>query len=440
MDILVVGTNFRAAPLAVRERLSFPIERVPEVLQRLQPLLPDAELLLLSTCNRTELYVAGAGRMDGAEVGAALLTASGAEAVDLRDHLYHKSRQEAVEHLMAVATSLDSLVVGETEILGQVKQAYQQAVDAGTAGRILHAVLQQVLRVAKRVRTETDLSRGRVSVGSIAVDLAGRIFDDLPSKTAMVIGAGKIGQQATAALMAKGVREAYVVNRSAERGSAMAAAHGATALSLEQLAEGLPRSDIVICATSAPGTVLGVEGVRAAMAQRHGRPMLLIDLAVPRDIEAAVGELENVYLYSLDDLEGIARENQAKRQEAVGQAQQILRDEAAAVTAALRAETHGLSDVMRQLDEAAAAIEASEMARAFAKRRVAPFGEPCEQCREEIRAMLHRALAKMMAEPRKALTEAARNGNWDDVARLAALWTARDPAQEPQDAKERDET
>jgi len=421
MELVVLGINFKTAPLDLREKLSYTTAQVREVLVRLQGALPGLELLLLSTCNRTELYGAAEdGRIDDQALAAALVAGAADPGGTFREHVYVRRDREAMAHLMAVATGLDSLVVGEAEILGQVKQAYQLAVEAGTTGRYLNALAQQVFRVAKRVRSETDLARGRVSVGSIAVELACRVFDDLARKTAMIIGAGEMGELTMRALVSRGVKGTYVVNRSLDRARAIADEYRGIALPFERLADFLPQADIVISSTSAPYCILDAPAIRNAMASRHGRPMLLVDLAVPRDIEEDVGEVGNVYLYNIDDLEEIASENLSKRQGAMDQARRIVEDEVSAVAAALQADALGIGALMRRLDETAAGIRDAELARAFAKERVAPLGPACDACRDEICAMLQRALAKMVAGPKKALSEAARSGDLEEFVRVAA--------------------
>jgi glutamyl-tRNA reductase len=423
MQLLVIGTSFRNSPVRLRERLSFPAEQVPEVLRRLHAELPGSELLLLSTCNRTELYAAGTAAANGGEaLITALLRHAGAPDPDpaLARLFYVKRGLQALEHLMTVATSLDSLVVGETEILGQVKQAFQAATTAGTLGRDLGALCQQVFRVAKRVYSETEISRGRVSMGSVAVELADKVFGDLSSKTVLLVGTGKIGEQALRALLERSVRELYVLNRSMEHSRAIVERHGGLAVEFDRLPEVLPRADIVISATNTPHYLIRADAVRAGTRARRQRPWLLIDLAVPRNIDPAAADVPNVYLYNVDDLQSVASQGLTRRRDALDLAQAIVREEAVEVLAALRAESLGLAMFMQHLDAAMAEIEQSEIARAFAKDKVAPLGPACQQCREEIRVMLHRALAKMAAGPKDALSEAARNGDWDLYSRVAA--------------------
>jgi len=419
MNLVAIGINFRTAPLELRERLAFPASEVPRTLLRLRDELPETELMLLSTCNRTELYAA-APETDHDTLIQALLGDGDGKGAGLDELFYVKHGQDAVEHLMEVAISLDSLVVGETEILGQVKQAYRLAVDTGTTSRALNTLLQQVFRVAKRVRTETEISRGRVSVGSIAIDLAEKVFDDIATKTVMVVGAGEIGEQTVKSLVERGVTEVLVVNRSRERAQAIAEAYDGRAVRLERLGDFLPRADMVVCSTSAPGCVVSADAVREAVRARHSRPMLLVDLAVPRDVEEEVGKIENVYLYDIDDLQGISNVNLMKRKEAVTEAKKIVAEEASVVTASFRTQTVGVGAFMMKLDQKMARIKEDEITRAFAKDKVAPLEDTCDECRDEICTMLHRALSKMAAGPKKALHQAAKNDNWEEFAKVAA--------------------
>lgn len=438
MDLVAIGINFKSAPLALREGLSYSADGVPLALREFREKLPDTELLLLSTCNRTELYAASPDRgLDIDWVSRVLLADGGSLAPEIEGHLYVLRRQDAMEHLISVAAGLDSLVVGETEILGQVKQAYHLALETETIGKVLNTLLQGVFRVAKRVRSETGISRGHVSVGSIAVNLAGKMFDDLSKKTVMNIGVGEIGEQTIKTLVEKGVGDFYIVNRSLERGRTIADRYGGIALPFDRLADFLPRADIVISSTSAPCCILGVETVRAAIRARRGRPMLLVDLAVPRDIEAAAANISNVYYYNIDDLKDFAKENLAKRHDAMEHARQIVREEAAALASQLQASSVGIGSFMRELDRTVAEIAEAELARAFAKEKVGPLGEVCEGCRAEIRNMLHRALAKMAAGPKKALSEAAKNGTWDEFSKTAAVMYGldADSAEQPSEAR-----
>ena len=263
---------------------------------------------------------------------------------------------------------------------------------------------------------QTDIARGRVSVGSVAVELAEKVFNDLSSKTAMIVGAGEVSEQTLKSLVDRGVREALVLNRSVERGRALADRYGGTAIPFDRLEEYLARADIVISSTGAPHCIIHADAVRRAVLNRHQRPVFLIDLAVPRDVEPAVGDLENVYLYDIDDLQKAADENLALRHAAVDKARQIVDEEVKDAAILFRAESLGA--VMRKIDEKAQRIADSEFRRAFAKPGVAAIPGTCDHCREEVRNMLRRAMSKMTAESKKALNEAAKDERWDEYAKI----------------------
>ena len=413
MNLTVLGINFRTAPIELREKFSFRPEDVPAALRHAGQCLHGAELVLISTCNRTELYIAGIDGLQKDQLITPLMsTVPASEIDDLAAHFYLKKDIDVVEHLIAVASSLDSMVVGETEILGQVRQAYMIAREEQLGGKTLHAVFQTAFRYAKRVHTETEICRGRVSVSSIAVEFAEKVFDELSEKTIMIVGAGETAELALKSLIERGVTEILVLNRSFDKGKALAGQYGGEAIRFELLAEHLPRTDIVISSTAAPHCVIQTDNVQRAVKDRRGQPILLIDIAVPRDIEAGVGRLENVYLYHIDDLQRVAEENLAKRQEAVDEAWEIVREGVAHVVSAL--EVTGLKLLMKQLDRKARDIEETELKRAFARDRMA---ELPETCRNEIEMLVHRTVNKILASPRETLRKAEKNGQWAEYSK-----------------------
>jgi glutamyl-tRNA reductase len=416
MNLTVLGMNFRTAPIGLREKVSFTSSGIPPALQRILEQLPESELVLVSTCNRTELYVAGIEIADrkGELVRALLTDLQADETGELSQHFYLKTSHEAAEHLIAVVCSLDSMVVGETEILGQVKEAYMLARQEGTVGKILNPLFQTAFRYAKRVHTETDICRGRVSVSSIAVDFACKVFDQLDRKTVMIVGAGETAELALKSLVDKGVNEVLVLNRSFHKGKALAEQHGGRAIQFELLTDYLPGTDIVISSTAAPHCVIHANTVRSAIKARRGRPMLLIDIAVPRDIEAAAGDLENVYLYHIDDLQKVAYENLSKREQGVETAWRIVKEGTAELAATF--EGGALRLLLREFDGWGREIRDSAIKRAFAKEKLSSLPEPC---RDEIETLVHKTVNKMLAAPREALKKAAKNGQWDEYARVA---------------------
>ncbi|MEI7903651.1 MAG: glutamyl-tRNA reductase [bacterium] len=415
MTVTVIGISFHTAPIELRELAAVRASEVPATLRRIQNAFPGSELVLVSTCNRTELYAAGIDVPAGKHRLIHMLLTGDASLhpSDIEKHFYVKSGLEAAEHLLAVASSLDAMVVGETEILGQVKQALGIAEAAQTTGKVLHPLFQNAFRIAKRVHSETDVCRGRVSVSSLAVEFAEKVFDELSSKTVMIVGAGETAELALKSLMDRGAREVLVLNRSMERGQALAEHCGGRAIQFDLLEDYLPHADIVISSTSAPHLVIQAAAVQRASAIRRGRPMLMVDIAVPRDIDPAAGHIENVYVYSIDDLQRIAAANLAKRQEAVDQAWQIVRQGTAEIATLF--ESSGLRQLLRKFDEHGREICEQALQRALARERLAALPEPS---REEIRTLAQKIVNKMLAEPREALKRAAKNSEWDTYARV----------------------
>ena len=415
MNLSVLGINFRTAPIEVREKAAFLPADAQAALRRIAARFPASEAVLVSTCNRTELYTAG---IESQEEKLALIsillkepTPEQAEAAE--KHFYLKSYLAMTEHLLAVSAGLDSMVVGETEILGQVKQAHMLAEQTGMCRKALAPVFQTAFRIAKRVHTETDLCRGRVSVSSIAVEFAEKVFEDLGAKTVMIVGAGETAELALKSLVERGARDVLVLNRSLERAQALAERYGGRALQFELLNDYLPKSDIVISSTSAPHCVIHTEGVRNAMAVRRGLPLLLIDIAMPRDIEPAAGALENVYLYHIDDLQRIADANLARRRQAVDSAWKIVRTGAAEIAATI--EGADLREMMRRLDMFGHEVSETILQRFMVKEKLTALPE---ETREEIRLIAQKVVAKMLANPRESLKRAAKNGRWDQYANV----------------------
>jgi glutamyl-tRNA reductase len=426
MKLALIGVNFKTAPVAVRERLAASAAQLPARLDALGERLPGSERVLLSTCNRTEFYLAGACVPDDLQALVGALDPAGETGVPL-DAWYHLRGGEAVAHLMEVASSLDSMVVGETEVLGQVKQAYLAAGSHGAVGPTLHAVFQGALRVAKRVHTETDLCRGRVSVSSIAVDFAERVFEDLRAKTVLIVGAGDVAEQALRSLVERGAPEVLVFNRSPERAAALAAAHGGRAIPFELLADYLERADVIMSSTGAQQPILMEADVARASRARRGRPMLLIDLSMPRNIDPAASKIDNVYLYHLDDLQRVAEENLAVRRESMDKARQLVREGVQELAASCRPAV--LGSLLRQFDEHANAIRDQAVRRCLARPHMA---ELPPAVRDEITNAVDGVLRKMLAAPRESMKAASHNGGWDEYARVVRdLFRFPDPPAPP---------
>ena len=331
MKLFVAGLSYKTAPVELREKLAVHPSRLRCHGCRLKLGGNLAEVVLLSTCNRVEVY--GVAPVVNGNVHRLFQHLSTGE-VDFAPHLYIKEGAEAVEHLFSVASGLDSMVIGETEITGQVKQAYLAAQEAKLTGRVTNRLFQTALQAAKEIRTQTGIGRGATSVGSVAVELAERIFDrELSGKTVMIIGAGKMGEACIRHLAKKGARSVLVSNRSYDRALNLATEFGGRAVRFDDCLQAMAEADIVVSSTGSPQTILHRDEVASVMAGRGNRPLFLIDIAVPRDIDAGVDQLDNVYLYNVDHLEAIMRENLRQREQELARCQTIIRERTEALMA-----------------------------------------------------------------------------------------------------------
>src|SRR5579859_3045694 len=330
MDLVVLGLNHETAPVELRERLAFPAETLPEALGRLTALPGVPEGMILSTCNRVEVYAA----VGTAEAGLAAMTewltaTHGVERSDLEGKLYSHAGTKALRDLFRVVSSLDSLVIGEPQIVAQVKEAYQTAAAQRAAAGTLNRVLHKALQVSKRVRSETAIAAHAVSVSSAAVELARKIFGDLEGKTVILVGAGEMGELAARHLKKHGASEILVANRTWERAVELAAGFAGTPVQLEKLSTWLAAADVAICAAAAPGFLVTRAMMAEAIRARRHRPILLIDIAVPRVVEPSAGTLGDVFLYAIDDLRGVVDANRSERLKEAGKAEAIVEAEAA---------------------------------------------------------------------------------------------------------------
>ena len=331
MKIFVAGISYKTAPVELREKLAVHPTRLHCHGCRLKLGANLTEVVLLSTCNRVEIY--GVTPEVNGNVHGIFRHLANSDA-DFSPHLYIKEEAEAVEHLFSVASGLDSMVIGETEITGQVKLAYQAAQGAQLTGRRLNKVFQTALQTAKEIRTETGIGRGATSVGSVAVELAEKIFDrDLSQKTVMILGAGKMGEACVKHLNKKGAKSVLVSNRSFERAQLLAQEFGGRAIRFDSYLQAMEEADIVVSSTGCPHTILHREEVAQVMQARRNRPLVLVDIAVPRNIAADVQELNNVYLYDVDDLQGIANENVKHREQELARCEAIISERVEAVMA-----------------------------------------------------------------------------------------------------------
>lgn len=325
MPLLLLGLNHRTAPIDVRERLAISSSRLPETLPRLKTELSLQELVVLSTCNRLEVY----GLTDQPKSTLPALTRwfqSQGPTPSLESHLYLHEDEKAIGHLFRVAAGLDSMVVGEQEILGQVKEAYKAAHASGTTGKLMNVLFQRSLYVGKRVRTETGLSSGAASVGSVAVAMAERIFGHLGESRVMILGAGKMAELTAKHLLSQKVHSILVSNRTYAHACELAQQFGGEAIRFEEGLQRMEQADIVICSTASPHPIILANHVNDIMQRRKGRSLFFIDIAVPRNVHPDVHCIDNVYLYNIDDLQSIVKENIAKRSKEIHQAEMIIEE------------------------------------------------------------------------------------------------------------------
>jgi glutamyl-tRNA reductase len=329
MPIVVIGLSHRSSPVTVRERFAIAEARVPAVLQLLRDEGIADEAVILSTCNRVEIYAATTLEPPAAfaELKQFLVTCHDYRD-PLTDEMYTLSEPQSVQHLLRVACGMDSMVLGETEILGQLKRAYEISLQHHHTSGTLNRAFQRAFSVAKQVRTETNIQRGSVSVGSVAVELAEKVFSSLGERNVMVIGAGDTSEKTARALLSRGARSIIVANRSYDRAQALAAELGGRAVQFDDWAGEFEQIDIAISSTAAPHYILDRAKLAPLMKLRRNRPLLLIDIAVPRDINPEVNLMSNVYLYNIDDLQAIADDYLKQRQEELVRCEKIICEKA----------------------------------------------------------------------------------------------------------------
>ena len=400
--IVVVGVSHQAAPIEVRERLALSKQATAPFLKGLIGGSVVREAMVLSTCNRVELIAAGAnGAKECLEsVSAACATELVARAPEAQSYVYRYEGAVAVRHLFRVAASLDSMVLGEPQILGQLKQAFDAACKVGTVGSALHRAIPRALRAAKRVRTETTIGSGQVSVPSVAVDLATQIFGDLSGKTALLVGSGDMGQT-VARLLAGAGAAIQVLGRNATTVAEVARVVGGLPRSLADLKSSLVEADVVVTSTSAPNAVVTKDLVASVRRSRRGRSLFFIDLAVPRDVDPKVGELDGVFLYNIDDLSQIVAESLASRQRERDAAEVIIAD--AAEGYERWAEAEQVTPVIKALRSRFSQVMHAELDRSL-RGRLKDLG-PVE--REGLEKMIDASINKILHEPSSALRSLA---------------------------------
>lgn len=348
----VLGLNHESAPVEIREKIALNPQTLSATLQEWKTKAEVDEIVCLSTCNRTEVYVQARNRAQARKTLEKLLEQHAGISA-LLQHLYYRESDDAVQHLFTVAAGLDSMVKGEHEILSQVKQAYQVAQQGGATGKLLNVLFQRSLYVGKRVRTETALGEGAASVGSIAVGMAVRIFGDLKERQIMILGAGEMAEVTAKHLMALNAKSILVANRTFDRACDLAKTFGGSALHFDEGLRKMTEVDIVICSTAAPHAVVTTSHVKEIMELRKGRSLFLIDIAMPRDVEASVNDIENVYLYNIDDLEHIVAANSAQRAKEAESAKKIVLEETHEFIRWLRAHRSGIRTGLKHRTPAA---------------------------------------------------------------------------------------
>lgn len=406
MKMQVVGCSHHGTSISVRERLALSVEQAGEALGRWPAEFPGVEVVLLSTCNRVEVYAAAEestppGLEQVAEFLARLRDLSPAE---VAESLYLHRGEEAVRHLLKVACSLDSMVVGEPQILSQVKQAYQLATEHDGAGPLMHAAFQAALKVARRVAAETSIHERRVSIPSVAVaDFARQIFERFDDKHTVVIGAGEMAEETLRYLQDEGAHQITVINRSPDRAGELAQRWRGRAAAWDQLAEALATADLVVSTTASEEPVVRAEQFERVRRTRHRGPLFILDLAVPRDFEPAIGDCPDVYLYSVDDLQAACDRNRRQRDKELPAALRIIDQE----TSRLMADVHhrATRPVIQQLRQGWQEPKDEELERLLSK-----LPEMDERCRREIRRSFDRLVNKLLHPPLESLRDESRHG------------------------------
>ncbi len=415
MAIVILGLNHKTAPVEVRERLHFPEKDLPGPLARLGALPEVIEGLILSTCNRVELYaVVPDGPAARAPLQAFLAEERGVPPAAFAEACYLHEGREAVRHAFRVASSLDSLVVGEGQILAQVKAAYGLAARQAATGPILNNLMERALHVAKQVRTETGIGTAPVSVASVAVDLAQRIFSDLAGRTVMILGAGEMAELALTHLKDQGIQTIIVANRHHARAVELAGRVGGRAITFEYARDAMVEADIVISSTGAPHVILTPQDLAEVIRRRHYRPIFLIDIAVPRDIDPRVNELDNVYLYDIDDLQAVVAANLASREREAVRAEVIVAREVEQFLRWLQALE--VVPTIVSLRERFEAIRRAELEKAVGR-----LGDLTAEQREAVAALTASIVNKLLHQP---MTELKRQATSRDGHQYAAILRA----------------
>jgi len=407
MKLQVYGCSHHSSSVETRERLAFSPQQTADALSLLRNHYPDTEAVLLSTCNRVEFYFAyerDEERPTKKEIAGFLAEFHGVDVETIPESLFDKRGAEAVRHLFMVAASLDSMVVGEAQVLSQVKQAYEQATESDTTGPLTHSVFQAAIRVAKRVARETAINQKRVSIPSVAVaDFAKQLFERLDDKLVLVIGAGEMGQETLRYLIDEGAVDITIVNRRRERAEELSGQLAGRVALWEDLNELLAAADLVVSTTGASDPILDVKGFKTIHYARAQRPLFILDLAVPRDFDPAIGEFAGVYLYSMDDLTATCEKNRRARDKEWPKADRVIKDETERFLVDVSHRT--TAPTIRRLREQANEIKSDELRRLMNK-----LGEMDNRHRQEIERAFDRLVNKLLHPPLESLRDEAARG------------------------------
>ena len=410
MQLAVLGLNHRTAPVEIRERFNFTADKIPGVMERIHDDDSIPEVMLLSTCNRTELYMVLESPRKGIEY-LKRITKFIAGSSYKPEYFYHLTGTYCVRHLFRVASSLDSLVVGEGQILNQIKNAYQIARGNGMTGTILNQLLNRAIAVGKRVRTETKIAYSSVSVSSAAVDLAMEILGDLTTASILVVGAGHMSELTARHLIDKGAKTIFVSNRNLDHARELADKFGGTAIPYRKMFEHASTADIIITSTGAPHYVLTAENLGPLLSKRSGRPLILIDIAVPRDVDPALGEMKGVTVYNIDDLEDVVDSNKTFRSGEAATAEAIIQEEIIGLKERLRYYT--MRPVMVRLHNKMNFLRQKVLKKALIK-----LPHITEEEKRIIEIMSERLEHKFLREPMRAMNAAAGTPEEDRLKKI----------------------
>lgn len=413
MNLLIIGINHNSAPVELREKVAFTPEQLIDALQDLSHHAGFSEVAILSTCNRTEV-VATTTNTDADEVVAWLANYHNMPVDDLKPSIYVKMNRDAALHAVRVACGLDSMVVGEPQILGQVKEAYEHASRIGTLGSELHHLSQTTYRIAKRVRTQTSIGENSVSVASTAVTLAEQLFTDLPTCHILLIGAGDTSELVGRHLISAGITNITIANRTLENARRLATELRGVAIDLQSIPGRLAEADVVIASTAAQLPILGKGTVERALKARRHKPILMVDLAVPRDIEPEVAELRDIYLYSVDDLQEIINSNLNHRMQAAGEAEVIVEEEVSSYRS--RHESRIADETLVRFRAHHEGIKREELEKALA--RLEKGQDPAEVLSQ----MANQLTNKILHTPSRQLRDAVSEGEQDLLSAIANLY------------------